>query len=149
MKKIKLTQNKCALVDDDMYEYLNQWKWHYSCGRATRTIWFGHGHRNRKAKIIHMHRLVNNTLEGFETDHIDRNPLNNQKSNLRTVTHSKNLHNRPKQKNNVSGYKNIYWDTQTKKWRVQIQIENRVVSLGRFYNIQDAILERNKKWISP
>lgn len=38
-KKIKLTQNKYAIVDDSDFEWLNQWKWHYSNkGYAKRNI---------------------------------------------------------------------------------------------------------------
>jgi len=148
MKKIKLTQGKFALVDDGDYQWLNQWKWHYSGGRAVRIIWIGKGHKNRKANTILMHRLINKTPHNFDTDHIDRNPLNNQKNNLRTLTHSQNLHNRPKQKNNRSGFKDIFFDKQTGKWRVQICINGKKISFGRFTDIKLAVIQRNKKWLS-
>jgi len=71
MKRIKLTQEKVALVDDADFEFLNQWKWFY--------------HQTGYAKSCHryMHRLINKTPKGFHTDHINRNKLDNRKSNLR------------------------------------------------------------------
>lgn len=44
------------------------------------------------------------------TDHINQNPLDNRKANLRIVTNSKNLFNRGKNTNNTSGFKGVSWD---------------------------------------
>jgi len=141
MRKIKLTQGKYALVDDEDYEYLNQWKWHYSQGRATRIIWHG-SKPDRRGDHVMMHRLLNKTPDGYDTDHINRNPLDNRKSNLRTTTHSENLHNRPKQSNNTSGYKGVSFDKETGKWRAFIKYPDKWHNLGRFEKKSDAIKAR-------
>ena len=71
-------------------------------------------YKNKIRKILSIHRLVyicNNPTEDislFAIDHIDRNKLNNKIENLRKATRSENSSNRIKQKNNTTGYKNIY-----------------------------------------
>ena len=62
MKEIQLTQGKVALVDDDMYEYLMQWKWFAnkkgSTFYAVRSL-----HSNNVRKTIFMHRLITNNIK--------------------------------------------------------------------------------------
>lgn len=135
MKKIKLTQNKYALVDDLDFKWLNQWKWTYGKGYA---------YRKKDSKTTYMHRLINNTPEGFETDHINRNKLDNRRENLRTVTNSQNKLNTNLQKNNKSGYRGIWWESNRQKYKVQIRIHNRTIELGRYFDLNYAILAR--KW---
>jgi len=92
MKEIKLTQGQVALVDDDDYEYLNQRKWYLMKNKRNKyaiTI------MNNKTTLMHRLIIKENTIE--DIDHIDKNGLNNQKTNLRIVPHSENLNNsRPK-----------------------------------------------------
>jgi hypothetical protein len=90
MRLIPLTQGYFALVDDEDYDFLMQWKWTADRGRnsyyAYRRISLSDGSRK---KII-MHRIIMNTPGDLEVDHIDHDGLNNQKSNLRNCTPQQN-----------------------------------------------------------
>ncbi len=134
MKKIKLSKNKFALVDDSDFAWLSQWSWCVSTK--------GYAVRKQNGHNVTMHRLINNTPEEFQTDHINRNKLDNRRSNLRTVTNSQNHFNIGLQVNNNSGCAGVYFDKQTKKWRVFIQVNNKRISLGRFFDLKKAISVR-------
>jgi len=114
MKQIQLTQGKVALVDDEDYEYLNQWKWHYSLGYAVRTF--------SDKKTIWMHRLILNTPDNLQTDHINGNGLDNQKKNLRACNHSENQRNKKRRADNTSGYIGVSWRKQNRKWEAYIRV---------------------------
>lgn len=45
-------------------------------------------------KTVFMHRMIIEAPEGMEIDHINRNPLDNRRSNLRVCTRSQNQQNR-------------------------------------------------------
>jgi UDP-N-acetylglucosamine pyrophosphorylase len=88
MKEIQLIPEGVSLVDDEDFEYLNQFKWYNHYNIAYRTI-----RENNMSKLIGMHREIMKTPKGLEVDHWDHNTLNNQKSNLRNCTHKENCQN--------------------------------------------------------
>lgn len=94
MKLIALTRGKFAQVDDEDYEWLNQWKWYAQKAENTyyarRAICISKG----KCKNIKMHRLIMNTSRDELVDHRDHNGLNCQRSNLRNCTDTQNNRNR-------------------------------------------------------
>lgn len=130
MKKIKLTKGQFALVDNEDFEYLNQFNW------TSHTAGYAVGHVNKK--LIFMHRLINKTPKGFETDHINRNKLDNRKSNLRSVTQAQNRFNTGLQKNNTSGYKGVIWNKDKNIWFACIYKNRRRIYLGSSKNILSA-----------
>ncbi len=140
MKRIPLTQGQFAIIDDDMFEYLNQWKWSarktkYGGFMAIRTVG-----KRPKRKMVYMHRQIMNCPENLDVDHRDHNTLNNHISNLRICTRSQNLQNSKPRKNCTSIYKGVSWFRQRKykakeyegKWRTQIMLNGKYLSIGLF-----------------
>jgi len=146
MKKIPLTQGKYALVDDEDFEKLIKHKWHLA--KCYNTFYAKRGFRvkgNYKHSITQfMHRVILNTPSGFETDHIDGNGLNNQKSNLRITTRRTNGQNR--HHNKTSSFLGVSWKPRQKRWAAQITINGRCRYLGIFKTEIEAH-ERYKKAI--
>lgn len=132
MREIRLTRGKVAIVDNEDYEWLNQWRWWYTTrGYAVREI---------KRKLIFMHRIINKTPENMDTDHINRDKLDNRKCNLRTVTRSQNFMNINPRKNNTSGVKGVQKNKNS--WMARIKINYQTIYLGTFIHFEDAVAAR-------
>jgi len=145
MKRIKLTKGKYAIVDDEDFEYLNQWKWNISWnGYATRSQHIRLGVGKYTSKGVWMHRIINNTPKNLITDHINMNKLDNRRCNLRDADKSLNGINRGKNKNNTSGCKGVSWDSWTNMWRAELMIKGNKVRMGRFSKLEDAIKVRKE-----
>ena len=141
MKRISLTRGEFAIVDNEDFEWLNQWRWYCDAyGYAIRKPYIrGTGRKHQKGLSIRMHRLINKTPKGLETDHINRNTLDNRKINLRTVSSQQNKFNTNIRIDNTSGYKGVTWDKQTNKWMSQIGIDGKNIKLGRYFHLKEAI----------
>ena len=146
MKEIKLTQRQVALVDDNVFEYLNQWKWQaYESHTknkwyATRGIWIP---QKKRMTTIQMHRIIMNAHVAQQIDHINHNGLDNRKENLRFCTHLQNQWNSKKRVNGLfSRYKglskHLMRDGKRFYWRARIGVNGKNISLGLFHNEQDA-----------
>ena len=101
-----------------------------------------HGYRrvklsvNGKYKDFKVHQLMaitflNHTPNGMKSvvDHIDNNKLNNRLDNLQIVTTREN---NSKEKNGTSKYTGVSWYKSTKKWKAQIGVNGKKISLGYF-----------------
>jgi hypothetical protein len=89
-------------------------------------------------KDIRMHQLLGLSNH----DHIDRNPLNNKRNNLRKATIQDNNRNRGIFKNNTSGIMGVNWENQRERWRARIYTNKHRFELGFFTNKEDAIRAR-------
>ena len=136
MRKIKLTQGKHALVDNEDFEYLSQFKWHackWSGGfYAARSI------NNRK---VYMHQIVMGSPKEKHIDHKNHFSLDNRKKNLRICTAQENMRNRKPKKVTISNFKGVYLCRQNNKWVAYIGTKH----LGYFISKIEAALAYNKK----
>ena len=75
----------------------------------------------------------------IEVDHDNHIKADNRWRNLRRATRLENSRNRLKHKNNKSGFKGVYWDARSSKWRAECTLLGVRHRLGCFVNKQDAI----------
>jgi len=136
MKKIPLTQGKFALVDDDDYEWINQWNWNVSKAGNKYYAVRRHGIKEGgEGKIITMHRVImGDGAVNLDVDHINGNGLDNQRGNLRVCTRAQNVRNRTKPTINNEPYMGIkkysgVWKT---TWRAIIGHDGTTEHLGQF-----------------
>lgn len=82
--------------------------------------------------------------DGKYVDHINRNPLDNRKCNLRLCTNQENIRNCKIPKNNKSGHKGVYWSEERQKWVAQVSINRKTICLGRFISFEEAVEKRKE-----
>ena len=134
MKQIPLTQGQFAIVDD-MFEWLNQWKWcaawYENSGSfyAVRTA----KDKNGKKHTISMAREILGLKYGDkrQADHIGHITLDNRRSNLRIATHQQNKWN----SKNSKGY---YWCESRKKYLAHIGVNSKIIHLGYYHTAKQA-----------
>ena len=139
MKHIKLTQGKRTIVDDGDFDWLNQYRWCFSQGYACRGIYDA---KTQKTHIIQMQRFIMNTPKGMETDHKNRNTLDNRRENLRLCNKIQNQGNRTATA--ISGYKGVYWHQKMKKWEASFCKNYKKIYIGLFEKKEDAAKAYNK-----
>lgn len=135
MKTIELTQGKVALVDDEDFDYLNQWNW-CATSRKNRRRWYAC--RRDGSQMLFMHVVISG-IKG--ADHKDNDGLNNQRNNLRPANASQNGGNRGKGVGKkTSKFKGVCWDKSKNKWMASIHFNYKGIFLGRFHKEKDAAL---------
>lgn len=151
MEEIILTRGRVAIVDDEDFEEISKYKWYCDAtGYAVREQSLG----NSKSKMVRMHRIVNKTPDGLETDHINGNKLDNRKENLRNCNHAENSRN-TKKKNGSSVYKGVHLATRRSKkngiiwhsWLAEIKKDKKYYFIGYFKIESDAAKAYDKKAI--
>jgi len=116
-----------AIIDLDDVEKCSKYGWALSSKNGYV--------KNRSSQIGKLHRFILNYYGKKEVDHINRDKLDNRKSNLRIVDRIVNRAN--------NGAEGVYFDRG--KWRAKIARFGKRYTVGTFDTKEDAIAARKKK----
>jgi hypothetical protein len=96
VKRIAATMGYEAIVDDEDFEYLSRYKWyaHSNLGGNHRPARRTKVREGRKVRFLVHHIMP--PREGLVVDHINGDPWDNRRANLRYCTHEQNMRNRKK-----------------------------------------------------
>ena len=122
---VMLGWGEFSLVDFEDLPNLNRHSWRkHTGGYAWRRGTF-------RGKQIYMHQQILNPPDGFETDHINRNKLDNRRCNLRIATRQQNRANTPvRSHNRASRFKGVRKNY--RKYNARGILNGREYSLGSF-----------------
>lgn len=140
-RKIPLTQNEYAIVDEDDYERVSQYRWTLRVHDGGRYKYALHraGHAGKKGRML-MHRFIMDAPPGMVVDHINHDGLDNRKSNLRVVTSDDNMKNRRSNRGSRVQYKGVTYAPKRGVWLAEIRADGDRMYLGQYSDPKEAAL---------
>ena len=100
---------------------------------------------NGKCKFFYIHRLVMDCPDNMIVDHINGDPMDNRKINLRICTYAENCKNRKKTKSKTaSSYRGVTWHKRDRLWHARITVNGSVIFIGCFDSEMNAAMARDK-----
>ena len=139
-----------VLLDDEDYDYIvkNSIKLHPKYDKTINGFYI-QLHLKDKAKkdgrtTIGVHRFIMRPGKDLQVDHINRNTLDNRKSNLRIVSAQGNSNNKGSYKNSKSGVKGVYYIRMFNKWVAELKVNKKCYRSNTVNTKEEAIIERQK-----
>lgn len=132
------------IIDDQDYDLVMQYKWSADAAKFPRVYARTTGGR------IYLHRLLLGVTDSkIQVDHKNGNTLDNTRANIRICEKgAQNAINRPKQKNNTTGYKGVFLRKERyykePVYRAAIRVEQKLLHLGHFKEPKDAAKAYNE-----
>lgn len=129
-----------TLLDEEDFDSASQFRWHAHYGPSIHPYaarWLPRDPGTRRIREL-LHRRVLGLYAGnpLHSDHINRDTLDNRRSNLRAVTRAQNMQNQ-------SG-RGVAWVTWRKRWSVQIKVDG-IVYYGGFFKDEETAVAKARE----
>ena len=131
----KRAAGRVALVDDEDYDLVMQYKWYvWECPAKNQGPY---AHCSIGGRTLRMHQLITGYAR---TDHANGNGLDNRRANLRESTRAQNAANRRMHVTNPSGFKGVRRraDNPKSPWTARICVDRKERHLGYFATAEEA-----------
>lgn len=137
MKKLYTAEGDEILCDDNDFDWLSKWKFRTTKKGNKRPLYGSVGPH---------HLLLGLAPDGMVIDHIDRNPFNNQRSNLRIISRAHNNLNKGKyNRKATSKFKGVSYSRKENRWLANINKGNKRHIVYRGFSEVEAAIAYNKK----
>jgi hypothetical protein len=148
MKLIELSQGRVAIVDDEDFDWLSKWKWHYHRRKGAFT---GYARRTSRETGKQYTVLTHNEIYRYhhstsfqELDHINTCGCDNRKLNLRIASRNTNCTNKQRRSDCTSKQTGVNWNRCNCMWVARLQLPGKRLFLGNFTKKKDAIEARQQ-----
>lgn len=129
---IPLTKGYSAIVDASDIDLVRHNNWCSSVAHNGSV--YAVRRRGVKGPLERLHRVIMAPPPGMEVDHINGDPLDNRRSNLRIASHAQNMKNMKRHVDNLTGFKGVTFDKNTGKWVARIMVDGVKHSLGQHHS---------------
>lgn len=124
--------------DLEDYDKIKEYCWHIDKQNYVVSI-----ERNTRL-AVKLHSLIMGNLKGYEIDHINGDPKDNRKENLRRCLHKDNSCNQKRHKNNTSGVAGVSYIKSKNKWLAQLRHDGERKLYKLFDRFEEAVCARQE-----
>lgn len=136
MKQVPCTKGYTILVDECDYGKVSQYKW-YAHHSSKGTYRPARRESHPPRKVVFLSQEIIDAPKGMHRDHINGDPFDNRRENLRVCEHNQNMKNRKKHgKTTQNPHKGVF--ASGKKWRVFITSDGVGYVCGSFQSAEQA-----------
>lgn len=128
------------LFDTEFLGVVKKYTWHMDERRCVRTCLSNN-------RTLRLHSLIMGKTKGLQIDHINHNPSDNRKANLRVVTQQQNIFNNPIRSDNTTGYKGVSFNKGAGKYAACVMLNGKSNHLGLYKSKLEAAKAYNQKAI--
>lgn len=128
-----------TVVDGDTIEWAKRWKWRlFGKGYVGRGIYVP---ATGKYTVGYLHRLITGCPRGLTVDHINGDPLDNRRANLRIATQEQQNQNQRRPRRSRTGHRNVYEVDcgGVPVFVVKLNLAGRYTPIGRFSSLNEAV----------
>lgn len=138
---VHLAGGQVARIDAADAVLVQAHRWYLSHGYPT----VSRAHGMRMSRLL-LDDMLQGAADGKSVDHLDGDPLNNQRSNLRICTHEQNMRNQKIHRDNTVGYKGVSLDARRKcrPYKARIVVNYAEIHLGMYATAEEAALAYNE-----